>query len=135
MNITIKRYEFGEDYTIGRLYINDVFECFTLEDKVRPTTEPKVPGKTAIPTGTYKVIVDFSNRFQQLMPHILNVSNFEGVRIHSGNTDKDTEGCILVGQTKTGKNFIGNSKKAYASLFKKINEALAKKEVIILTLS
>lgn len=82
---------------IGELTIDGVHQCFTLEDKVR---EKKIFGKTAIPPGRYEVTVSFSNHFQKKLPLLMNVPNFEGVRIHSGNTAKDTEGCILVGMTK-----------------------------------
>lgn len=131
MQIQIKRFEFGDNYTIGRLYINDIFECYTLEDKVRPSTETKVPGQTAIPEGTYKVIIDYSNRFKRDLPHILNVANFSGVRIHSGNTDKDTEGCILLGMSWNGGNFVGNSRIAFNSFFKKLEEDLVKNAAVL----
>ena len=72
--------------------------CDTLEDKWRDLTkEKKVPGETCIPAGRYRVIMDYSNRFKRVMPHILDVPNFKGVRIHAGNTRADTEGCILLG--------------------------------------
>ena len=127
MNLKLTRFEFGDTYTIGKLYVDNVFECYTLEDKVRPLEE-KILNKTAIPAGTFKVIIDMSNRFKKEMPHILNVPGFEGVRIHSGNTDKDTEGCILLGTTWTKGNFIGNSKIAFNSFFKKL---LTAKEAVI----
>ncbi len=74
--------------TIGELYHNDKFICYTLEDKVRPI---KIYGETAIPYGTYKVIVNHSQRFNQLMPLLLNVPNFEGIRVHMGNyADSET---------------------------------------------
>ncbi len=83
----------------------------------------KVLGKTAIPIGTYKLIIDASTRFKQDMPHILDVPNFTGVRIHSGNTSADTDGCILLGTTWAGKDFIGNSKIAYKKFFDKLKKA------------
>lgn len=118
MKLTVKRFEFNPNFTVGKLYIDDVYQCFTLEDVVRKG--PKVDGKTAIPAGTYTVIVDHSSRFDRDMPHILDVPGFTGVRIHSGNTSADTEGCILVGNTWTGGDFVGNSKLAFNALFKKI---------------
>ncbi|CAB4126453.1 hypothetical protein UFOVP89_61 [uncultured Caudovirales phage] len=121
MKITLKRYEFRDTYTVGRLYIDDVYFCYTLEDKVREGE--KVNGQTAIPTGTYNVIIDVSTRFGKQLPHILNVPNFTGVRIHAGNTSKDTEGCILLGQTYAGKDFIGNSKSAFDVFFEKLKQA------------
>jgi hypothetical protein len=113
MNLKLKREDFTEDSTIGKLYINDVFHCFTLEDKVRDT---KIQNITAIPAGKYEVIISYSNRFKQMMPLLLNVPNFQGVRIHWGNYSKDTEGCILVGNAKKV-NFIGNSVAQYKKLF------------------
>ena len=113
MNLKLKREDFTEDSTIGKLYINDVFHCFTLEDKVRDT---KIQNITAIPAGKYEVIISYSNRFKQMMPLLLNVPNFQGVRIHWGNYSKDTEGCILVGNSKKV-NFIGNSVAQYKKLF------------------
>jgi dynactin complex subunit len=101
MLIEVKRFEFKDTHTIGKMYVDGVYECYTLEDVVRNGT--KVLGKTAIPTGEYKLIIDASVRFKQDMPHILNVPNFTGVRIHSGNTSADTDGCILLGTTWAGK--------------------------------
>ena len=128
MKLELRRMEFGTAYTIGRLYIDGAFQCYTLEDKVRevdgqPVQVWKVPTKTAIPKGTYKLIIDFSNRFQKDMPHILDVPGFEGIRIHSGNTSEDTEGCIIVGNAWNGSNFVSNSKIAFNALFSKLQAA------------
>ena len=128
MLIEVKRFEFKDTYTVGKMYIDGVYECYTLEDVVRNGT--KVIGKTAIPTGEYKVIIDASVRFKQDMPHILNVPNFTGVRIHSGNTSAHTEGCILVGTTWAGKDFIGNSRTAYKKFFDKLKQAKTAKIII-----
>jgi hypothetical protein len=89
-----------------------------------------VIGKTAIPTGEYKVIIDASVRFKQDMPHILDVPNFTGVRIHSGNTSAHTEGCILLGTTWSGGDFIGNSKSAYKKFFDKLKQAKTAKIIV-----
>lgn len=83
-------------YTIGELFIDGMFFCDTLEDTVREDGI-KIYGETAIPAGTYKGIINHSNRFKKDMPLLLNVPNFEGIRIHAGNTSEDTHGCILVG--------------------------------------
>ncbi len=127
MKIEVKRLYRTENSTIGELYIDGIFECFTLEDKER---EVKIKSETAIPKGKYKVIINKSNRFKKLLPLLLNVPNFEGVRIHPGNTNHDTEGCILTGTTK-GKDFIGNSRIAFNRLFKKMQ--LAKEITLTIT--
>jgi len=128
MQITVKRLHKTDTSTIGELLIDGIFECYTLEDVERPV---KIKAETAIPKGTYKVIINQSNRFKRLMPLLLNVPNFEGVRIHAGNTNHDTEGCILVGRTRS-KDFIGQSRKAYDKLFKKMQAA---KEISLTILS
>ena len=121
MKLKLERFEYGSTFTIGRFYIDGVYHCFSLEDVVRKGA--KVNGQTAIPTGTYNVIIDVSTRFGKQLPHILDVPNFTGVRIHTGNTSKDTEGCILLGQTWTKGDFIGNSKLAFDSFFDKLKQA------------
>ena len=89
-------------YTIGHLYINNKYFCDTLEDKVRQldSIEDKIKHKTAIPEGKYKVVVTMSPRFKRLLPLLLNVPFFEGIRIHRGNDENDTSGCIIVGENK-----------------------------------
>jgi hypothetical protein len=121
MRLLLKRFEFKPTYTIGKLYVNGTYYCYTLEDVVR-TEGKKVNGQTAIPTGTYSVIINRSNRFNRELPLLLNVPGFTGVRIHSGNTSKDTEGCILVGTTWAGKDFVGNSKVAFDPLFERMKK-------------
>lgn len=108
--VEVKRTFKGEEYTIGKLYIDGHYFCDTLEDKVRPNGE-KIYGKTAIPAGTYKVKMTWSPRFKRYLPEILNVPNFTGVRIHSGNTAAETEGCVLLGLNKV-KGKVLNSKNA-----------------------
>jgi hypothetical protein len=100
MKLTLKRNFKGADYTIGKLYIDGHYFCDTLEDTVRPNGE-KIAGKTAIPAGDYKVIKSYSPRFKKILPEILDVPGFSGVRIHAGNTAKDTDGCLLLGLNKT----------------------------------
>lgn len=119
MLIVVRRLYKGENSIIGEMTVDGAFECFTLEDVERPV---KIKGETAIPKGTYKVIINQSNRFKRLLPLLLNVPGFEGVRIHSGNTNHNTEGCILVGQTRH-KEFIGQSRKAFNKLFAKMQKA------------
>ena len=83
--------------TMGLLLIDGVFTCWTLEDVVR---EVKIPGETAIPAGRYDVRLSLSQRFQKLLPEILTVPGFTGIRIHAGNTQADTHGCLLVGRVR-----------------------------------
>lgn len=122
----IRKYP-AADCVIGELYVNGKFECYTCEDIERPV---KLAGVTAIPRGFYEVVITFSQRFQKPLPLLLNVPNYDGVRIHPGNTSADTEGCILPGKGKT-KNSVTQSRDAFAVLFKKLDDA-AKKEKIIL---
>jgi len=96
MKLTLKRVAFQENYTIGKLYINDVYFCDTLEDCVR--SGAKIFGKTAINEGSYIIKLTYSNHFGKIMPELLNVKGFSGIRIHSGNDENDTQGCILVGK-------------------------------------
>lgn len=112
MEIKVKRIARKDSYTIGRLYIDDEYFCDTLEDKDRGLKQTdtleqikkvKVKDETAIPIGTYKVTLSYSPRFKKILPLIENVKGFDGIRIHSGNTNKDTSGCLLVGKnTKVG---------------------------------
>jgi hypothetical protein len=127
MQLQLTRKVFTDESTSGELSVDGAFECFTLEDTVRAE---KIKGETAIPAGTYEIAVTFSNKFKKLLPLLLNVPNFEGVRIHPGNTPDDTEGCILVGQTEA-EDFIGSSKLAFAPLFGKIQDAIKSEKVFI----
>lgn len=91
----------GPKYTIGKLYLNGKYFCDTCEDTVRDLNkEEKVYGQTAIPAGTYKVIVNRSPKFKRDLPRLLDVPYFEGVLIHRGNTAADSAGCILLGENK-----------------------------------
>jgi hypothetical protein len=92
----------------------------------------KIYGKTAIPKGRYEVVISWSNRFKKFMPLLLNVQNFEGIRIHTGNTAKNTLGCILVGKNKN-EDSISNSRIAYEKLFSKL-EIASKKEKTFITI-
>ncbi|MGN0016530.1 MAG: DUF5675 family protein [Candidatus Avelusimicrobium sp.] len=96
MQIKINRIFKGTEYTIGRLAFDGKYFCDTLEDRVRPNGE-KVRGQTAIPAGNYEVILNWSPRFKCVLPMVLDVPGFSGVRIHAGNCAADTEGCVLVG--------------------------------------
>lgn len=123
--ISVKRKWFTDKSTIGLLNF-DYFSAYTLEDTVRKGT--KIAGQTAIPAGRYEVVCTYSNRFQKLLPLLLNVPGFEGVRIHSGNRPEDTEGCILVGKNydKDFPDIVTDSRMAFKGLFE-----LIKKETLI----
>lgn len=121
MKLTLRRLRVVKNATIGELLVDGVFECYTLEDIVRPV---KVMHETAIPAGTYKVILNMSPRFGKIMPRLLNVPGFDGILIHSGNTKDDTSGCILVGDKIEGDRIAGGtSRPAYARLFAKLQAA------------
>jgi hypothetical protein len=139
MELVLNRHTRTELSTIGDLFADGVKICFILEDKDRGLTSDmrpdeirkiKVYGKTAIPTGRYEVVLTYSNRFKQLMPLLLNVPGFEGVRIHSGNTAAHTEGCPLTG-LKMGKDMVMESRKAYSQVFILIKQAMRKEKVFI----
>ena len=133
MELTLKRIFLGSSATIGELLINDKHLCDTLEDRVRPEGE-KVYGKTAIPEGTYEVKLTHSPRFKKILPEILNVPNFSGIRIHTGNSSKDTEGCILVGTWDGEKeDWVGSSKIAFDELMTLLEEATNNKEKVTIT--
>lgn len=128
MKLQIVRDIFTDKSTTGKLYVNGKFECYTLEDVIR---EQKIFGETAIPYGVYPIILDLSYRFKKILPHILDVPEFEGIRIHTGNTPEDTHGCILVGMTRK-QDWIGQSQIAFKFLMEKLEEAYDRKETITL---
>lgn len=148
LNIRIDRIAKKSTYTIGKLYLNGVYFCDTLEDTDRGLTQGmalqkikdlKIKGATAIPKGKYKVTMNivspkFSKRAtyqfcQGKLPRLLNVDGYEGVLIHIGNTAKDTEGCILVGQNKVVGQVINST-----VTFKKLYAEMLKYQTIILTI-
>jgi hypothetical protein len=143
MNLTLKRWEFTENSTVGSLSIDGVFECFTIEDVVREPDAPKVFGKTAIPYGTYRVTWDISPHFSQLAGHAVftprlhDVPGFEGVLIHSGNTAADSLGCIIAGRTYLAAlpDFVGESRAACAELYAKVFAARCRGEPIFITIT
>lgn len=133
MELTLNRIFLGSSATIGELLVNDKHLCDTLEDRVRPEGE-KVYGKTAIPEGTYEVKLTHSPRFKKILPEVLNVPNFSGIRIHTGNSSKDTEGCILVGTWDGEKeDWVGNSRIAFDELMTLLEEATNNKEKVTIT--
>lgn len=127
MELRVERLWPKENYTVGRLYVNNEFFSNTLEDKiidkdksgVFDNGEKKVYGESAIPYGKYKVIYNWSPKFGRNLPRLLDVPHFEGILIHSGNTAKDSAGCILVGKN-TSKGMLSESR--YTS--DKLNEII-----------
>lgn len=126
-------------YRISKLYIDDVYFCDVLEDadrglkqsmSIKEISNKKIKGKTAIPTGTYEVVITYSNRFKRQLPLLLNVKGYSGIRIHSGNTPEDTEGCLLVGQNKVVGKVI-NSKDTFNKLFKILQERSGKGKIYL----
>lgn len=144
MELTLKRTFKGPEYTIGHLYINGIFVCDTIEDVYRGTTEEmpftstgngegywkdekgnkiqKIYGKTAIPSGTYTINITYSQKFKKRLALLLNVKGYEGIRIHSGNTQEDSLGCIIVGENKV-KGKVINSRATLTKLMGKLEEA------------
>lgn len=109
INLILERFYLGSEYTIGKLFVDGLLFCDTLEDVVRDLNkdgdlhnpgEGKIPKHTAIPFGRYRVILTRSPKFRRELPEILKVQDFTSVRIHAGNSADDTEGCILVGENK-----------------------------------
>lgn len=133
MELKLERKYFKENYTIGKLFINDEYFCDTIEDKVRGENEPKVWGKTAIPTGRYQIIMNKSPKFGRKLPRLLNVKGFEGVLIHRGNTEEDTAGCIIVGENKV-KGKVINSTIYENELVAKLQEVYNNLEPIYITI-
>jgi hypothetical protein len=119
MELDLRRVELSAICTIGELYVDGEFECYTLEDAVR---DRKIPGETAIPPGRYQVVLNWSPRFKRILPLLVDVPGFEGVRIHPGNTAADTEGCILVGRVR-GASAVFQSRDAFDALFLKLEAA------------
>lgn len=119
MKLVLRREIATDKSTIGTLSIDGEVMMFTLEDAMR---DEKIAGETAIPYGTYKIEITYSPKFKQFMPLLLNVPEYEGIRIHPGNTDVHTHGCILVGYAKDADR-ISNSTKAYQALFKALKAA------------
>ena len=143
MLITIDRAWKKDGYTISRLYVNgELFGCNTLEDadrglrqdmQLEEIKKKKVYGNTAIPRGSYECVYTYSNRFKKMLPLLLNVKGFEGIRIHSGNSAKDTEGCILVG-LNLKKGMVLNSREWTNKLVSKMKEAWNRKERVIIVI-
>lgn len=152
MKLLLRRIFKGPSYTIGKLFINSVYECDTLEDQDRGLTSQmsleeikakKVYGVTAIPTGTYSINMTtvspkFKDRawakpYKGILPRLENVKGYEGVLIHVGNKAEDTLGCILVGENKV-KGQVINSTATFYELMTVLLKAQSAGEVIELTI-
>ena len=130
MRLTLKRIANKKDYCIGKLYINGKYFCDVLEDVDRGLDDSmteedilkqKKYGETAIPTGIYTVLLTYSPKYKKVMPLINNVKGYSGIRIHSGNSSKDTLGCLLVGKnTVVGR--LTDSRNTYNALFKRLQQ-------------
>ena len=122
MELTLQRIVKDKAYTLGKLRIDGKEFCHTLEPRWRSPEAKKVRGRTAIPAGRYPVVITRSPKFKQWLPLLLHVPNFEAIRIHAGNTVKDTKGCILVGEN-TEKGVLSDSRLWLERLKRKIVEA------------
>ena len=120
------RSDFGDDFTLGSLFFAGKFLGFTCEDKDRHLESggTKIYGETAIPRGYYRLTVSMSKRFGKLMPEILGVPQFSGVRIHGGNFPSQSEGCPLLGAKKLT-NGVADCKEVNAKLIKLIQSVEA----------
>lgn len=128
VKMLLERVQIDPDVTIGALSIDGDFECWILEDPVRevkgqPVAQWKIPGKTAIPYGIYAVQITWSNRFGRLLPILIAVDGYVGIRIHAGNTVLNTEGCLLTGTDRYART-LGRSRMALDALIPKIDRAL-----------
>lgn len=126
MKIELVRIAFKNTYTIGKLYVDGKYFSDVLEDVDRgldssmsesEILKKKVKGQTAIPTGHYVINITYSPKYKRMMPLLLDVKGFSGIRIHSGNSSKDTEGCLLVGKNKKV-GMVLESRDTYQRLFK-----------------
>ena len=143
MEVLIDRAWKKDDYTISRLYVNGkLFGCNTLEDADRGLSQDmqleeikkkKVYGQTAIPRGSYECVYTYSNRFKKMLPLLKDVPGFDGIRIHSGNSAKDTDGCILVG-LNLKKGMVLNSRECTNKLIQTMKTAWDKKEKVTIVI-
>ena len=138
MELRLQRNPSSAHATTGTLTVDGQFECYTLEDVVRdlgPKGEGKIKDETAIPPGTYPVIINMSPRLKKLMMRLLEVPFFDGILIHSGNNEAHTKGCILVGSKLAGDTIAGGtSTGALAALKAKVQAALDRGEPVCITI-
>lgn len=142
MEILLIRENFTDDYTEGKLFINGVYICDTIEDCDRgldssmseeEIASKKVFGKTCIPTGRYKVIIDHSNKYGKDLIHILNVKCFNGIRMHSLNSADDSLGCIGPG-VRTAPGWVSKSRDTYKVVHSKVEYALKRGDEVFITI-
>lgn len=139
MHLFVEREPSALNCTHGKLYLNGEYFCETLEDVIRevpgkPVAEWKIPGETAIPIGTYKIVVRDSPHFKRSLPLLLSVPGFEDIEIHPGNTARDTHGCLLLGESRTDSS-VSQSVHAFERLFTLIEAALAAGDAVDITYS
>lgn len=117
MHIKSHRNVFTEFSTISNVTVNDHFICYFLEDEDRKLEDggEKIFGRSAIPRGFYEIKMDYSPKYKKNMPHVLDVPQFEGIRIHPGNKPDDTEGCLIPGLSYKD-DWVRDSQKAYEKL-------------------
>jgi len=137
MEIEVKREPSAKGATLGSMFVDGAFECYTLEDTVRevegePVSAWKIQNVTAIPRGRYRVTITFSPHFNRDLPLVNDVPGYSAIRIHNGNKPADTDGCILVGQTKEA-NLIYKSVAALDALFPKIKSAIDAGQPVFVT--
>ena len=149
MKLQVVRTQFGKDATNGLLFIDGVFECYTLEDEYR---DVKVMHETCVPEGTYEIkfrdvggfhgkyLARYGEEFHKGMLHVQNVPGFKYILLHQGNTDEHTSGCGIVGDTQQDldvnfNGFIGSSKNAYKKMYPKVRDALLNKEKVTIEYS
>ena len=139
MELLLERKYLKTNYVIGNLYLNGKYYCNILEDAVRDINkngtfdcgEFKISGHTAIPYGKYEIQVTYSPKFKRKLPLLLNVKHFEGIRIHRGNTEKDSAGCLIPGEN-TKRGMVLNSTKYELELTNLIESANRKGEKVII---
>lgn len=136
MHIKAHRNVFTEKTTISNVTVNGDFLCFFLEDKDRHLEDGgiKVHGETAIPRGFYEIVMDYSPKYKKNMPHILDVPQFEGIRIHPGNKADDTEGCLIPGMDYET-DWVSESRVAYEKLLSLMLNAWTAGEKVTIEIS
>lgn len=148
VNVELRTVAQNNKYTIGKLYIDGKYYCDTIEDTVRDLPEKcpytvkgqackckeKVYAKTAIPAGIYEIKMTYSNKFKRVLPLLMDVPHFIGIRIHRGNTEIDSAGCIIIGENKV-KGKVINSTQYEVDIVKKFNKYVQEGKKILITIT